>query len=140
MSRYCGEHDVKPILDAAQHWKNECLLKNLSVFNQEILWSSKHIAALDKYFVNNLDLGEGDFFEKLEAQLKPVDKGTKQLAAEMLWVMLLCPSNIGSAKKRESIERIWSWSGETLESNHSLLVNSILNGVGSSGTSFNTNL
>jgi 5-methylcytosine-specific restriction protein B len=139
MSRYCGDNNAKPILEASEIWKERCLLKQLSVFTESPLWTSEHVAELEQYFVNNLDEGEGDFFDKLEAQLHPTSPGAKQLAAEMLWLMLLCPSNIGPERKRFSVERIWSWSGAILPEQSQLLSDAVLDGIGSSGTSFNTN-
>jgi 5-methylcytosine-specific restriction protein B len=45
----------------------------------------------------------------------------KQLAAEMLWILLLFPSNISGKKKRETVLEIWSWSGKPLDNQHWLL-------------------
>lgn len=139
MSRYCAEIDAQPILAAAEKWKQDCLLEGQSIFGTAQLWTVEHNAELEKYFINNLDEGEGDFFSKLEAQLQPALDQTKQLAAEMLWVMLLCPSNIGPEKKRESVAKIWSWSKSTLDTHHPLMADAVLAGIGSSGTSYNTN-
>ena len=105
MSRYCGDKDLKPILDAAIAWRDRCLLDDGSVFLDKNIWNRKNIEQLDKDFVQNLDYGEGNFFEKLEKQLEASDPSVKQLAAEVMWVMLLCPSNIGADKKRETVEK-----------------------------------
>ena len=113
MSRYCGEKKVEPILRAAQHWKDVGLLSDSSVFDRGAVWALPNLEALDQHFVNQPDEGEGNFYDKLEAQLEPTEPGVKQLAAEMLWLMLLCPSNIGESKKREGIKSIWEWSGES---------------------------
>ena len=139
MARYCGEKETSSKFSAAEQWKTQCLLSGKSVFSDRPLWIAKNVADLDKYFVNNLDEGEGDFFEKLETQLSSTEPDVKMLAAEMMWFMLLCPSNIGPDKKRESVSRIWSFSSEVLDMNHSLLTDEVLDGIGSAGTSFNTN-
>ncbi|MEO6924214.1 MAG: hypothetical protein ABI142_10345, partial [Bryocella sp.] len=55
------------------------------------------------------------------------------LMAELLWVLMLFQSNVGAAKKRESIELVWSWSGESLGVDHSLLTDEVLLGIGNSG-------
>jgi len=138
MSRFCGEHDAEPKINAASQWKEKCLLGNGSVFSESKLWTKENVALLDKYFVNNLDEGEGDFFDKLERQLEETVSDVKKLAAEMLWLMLICPSNIGAETKRAGISRIWGWSGDSLDEKHPLVSNKVLNGIGSSGTSFNT--
>ena len=80
MSRFRGEQDSTAVLDAAQQWRTRCLIEGGSVFGDEPLWRLEHIEALEQYFVNNLDMGEGDFFEKLEAQLAPTQPEVKKLA------------------------------------------------------------
>lgn len=139
MSRYCGEKIVEPILRAAQHWKEVGLLSDSSVFDRGAVWTLPNLEALDQHFVNQPDEGEGNFYEKLEAQLEPTEPGVKQLAAEMLWLMLLCPSNIGELKKREGIKSIWEWSGEPFPEDSAWVADDVLDGVGSAGTSYNTN-
>ena len=138
MSRFCGERDSGPLNEAATVWMKRALFSNGSVFSDAELWTETNVMALEEYFSNNLDTGEGNFFEKLEAQLEPCEPEVKQLAAEMLWLLLLCASNIGAVKKRASIERVWSWSGSELPASD-LLSDHTLAGVGSAGTSFNTN-
>ena len=92
MSRYCGQKNTAPILDAAARWRDVGLLSDGSVFTDKRLWTLASLEALERYFVHNLDEGEGNFLDKLRAQLAPTEPVVKQLAAEMLWVMLLCPS------------------------------------------------
>ena len=139
MARFCGEKETASKINAAQQWRQRCLLEGGSVFSDNSLWVIENFKALDQYFVNNLDVGEGDFFEKLEAQIEPTDPAVKQLVAEMMWLMLLCPSNIGANKKRVSTSRIWAWSGEELQAGEAFFSDEVLSGIGSAGTSFNTN-
>lgn len=139
MSRYCGEHDVAPILEAAEHWRIVALTADASVFGDEQIWALPHLKSLNRYFVNQPDDGEGNFYEKLKSQLEPTEPEVKLLAAEMLWFMLLCPSNIGPFKKREGIETIWKWSGKKFSADSRWLNDLVLKGVGSAGTSYNTN-
>ncbi|WP_347989937.1 AAA family ATPase [Methylomonas sp. AM2-LC] len=139
MSRYCAEHDSGPILEAAEIWKERCLVKQLSVFTESPVWTTEHIAELEQYFSNNLDEGEGNFFEKMENQIQETSPSAKQLAAEMLWIIFLCPSNIGPEKKREGVQRIWNWSDSVIPDHHPLLSDATFRGIGSAGTSFNIN-
>lgn len=139
MARFCGENIIGPKVNAALIWKEKCLLAGQSVFGTGNVWASTNIDQLNEYFVNNLDEGDGDFFEKLEAQIEPTSNQVKQLAAEMLWLMLLCPSNIKPATKRAAIERIWQWSFTPFDPPSELWSDEVLDGIGSSGTSFNTN-
>ena len=139
MSRFCGEKKTKPILKAAEHWKQKGLLTDGSIFGDESLWKLIYFEALERYFINQPDEGEGNFFEKLSAQLEPTVSEVKQLAAELLWTMFLCPSNIGVAKKKEGIQSIWTWSGKPFPENTLWLKDAVFSGIGSAGTAYNTN-
>lgn len=139
MSRYCGDQESKATLEAAEHWRQNGLLTNGSMFGEKSLWQLEYLKALDQYFIQQPDEGEGSFFEKLSHQLAPTAPEVKQLAAEILWVMLLCPSNIGEEKKREGIRTIWGWSEEPLPENLPWLKDAALSGVGSAGVGYNTN-
>ena len=134
-----GPTNSAPILDAAEHWRRQALELNGSVFSSSPIWTQEHIESLITHFVENLDLGEGNFSEKLERQLATAEPEAKQLAAEMMWVMLLCPSNTLAPRKRKQIEEIWNWSGMRLSPDSRLLTDAVLDGVGSAGTAYNTN-
>ena len=75
------------ILEAAAEWKERCMLHDGSVLSDRNLWTVESLKQLETYFVNNLDMGEGTFWEKLETQLGPASAAGKQLAAEMFWVL-----------------------------------------------------
>ena len=108
MSRYCPDRDIKPMINAAEHWRQHGLLNDGSILTDKAIWKPEYLEDLTRYFINQPDAGEGSFFEKLSKQLAPTAPEVKQLAAEILWVMLLCPSNIREAKKREGIATIWA--------------------------------
>ena len=139
MSRYCGETDTAPILNAASHWRDVALLGEGSVFADKRLWTVENLEALDRHFVQNLDEGDRGFMEKLQDQLSPTPPGAKQLAAEMMWLMYLCPSSLSVRHKREVTNTVWSWSGETLPQGSPWLADAVLGGIGSAGPGFNQN-
>ena len=139
MSRYCDGRNMEPILNAAQHWKDVGLLSDGSVFDRGAIWTLQNLAALDQHFVNQPAKGEGTFFERLEVQLDPTAPGVKQLAAEMLWLMFLCPLNISASKRREGIKSIWEWSGDAFPEDSEWVGDDVLIGAGSAGTGFNVN-
>ncbi len=139
MSRYCGDDDPKSILDAAIHWRDTALLGGRSVLTNQPLWTSQALDLLDEHFVRNPDLGDGKFLEKLESQLAPAANSAKQLVAEMMWLLYLCPSSLTAAHKRKTIQAIWSWSGEPLPADSRWLDDDVLAGVGSAGPGFNQN-
>jgi 5-methylcytosine-specific restriction protein B len=139
LSKYNPNHYVDPIYDAARKWSERSLASGLSVLSdKEELWTRAFLDELDQRFVNNLDAGEGDFLSKLKAQLSEGTNGCRQLMAELLWIMLLFPSNIGAAKKRENVRTIWTWSGEDLSADKAMLSDQVLEGIGSGGVAFNT--
>jgi len=139
MSRYCGDRDSKATLEASEHWKQNALLTDGSIFTDKSLWKLEHLEALDKYFTQQPDDSERNFFEKLADQLTPTLPEVKQLAAELLWVKFLCPSNIREAKKREGIQTVWTWSEEPFPEDSRWLQDAVLAGVGSAGVGYNTN-
>ncbi|MGO4811343.1 McrB family protein [Cupriavidus sp. 2MCAB6] len=139
MSRYCGDDDSKPILEAAAHWRDSALLGGGSVLTSNKLWTSSLLDVLDEYFVRRPDVGDGKFLQKLEQQLAPTDGAAKQLVAEMMWVMYLCPSSLTPAHKRKTVQTVWAWSSEEAPTNSRWLDDDALAGVGSAGPGFNQN-
>ncbi len=138
MSRFHPDWNIEPILEAADHWKQNALLGDGSVFSDAALWTDDNLDALQKYFVENLDYGEGNFMSKLQGQIQQTKPEVKQLMAEMLWFMLLCPSNIGPDNKRETVAAIWAWSGTPMPSGSNYLADDVLRGIGSGGIAYNT--
>ena len=139
MSRYCGDVDPEPIFRAAEHWRTQALRGDGSVLSEKTLWRLEHLEAIDRYYVNNVDETDRTFLEKLKEQLTPTTPETKELVAEMLWVMLLCPSNVTAEKKREDVNLVWGWSGQALSPDLQWLGTQALRGVGSAGQSFSYN-
>jgi 5-methylcytosine-specific restriction protein B len=138
MARYIPNHDAAQIFRAAEHWKRAALESDGSVFSDASLWNAENIDQIDRYFVQQLDMGEGTFIEKLEKQLAPSSPEAKRLAAEMLWVMLLCPSNVHPPNKRDVFAQIWGWGGTPADTDSPSLKDEVLRGIGSAGTAFNT--
>ena len=139
MSRYCGEVNPEPILEAANHWRDQALIGGGSVFAAKSLWSLESLDLLDRYFVKRPDPGDAKFLKKLEQQLEPTPPRAKQLAAEMMWLMYLCPSSLTPGHKRQTVQTVWEWSGEPLPSASRWLAEERLTGIGSAGPGFNQN-
>ncbi|GAA6136514.1 hypothetical protein NBRC116583_02610 [Arenicella sp. 4NH20-0111] len=137
MARFCGDKDSRATLSAADAWKEQCLIGGLSLFYKARVWTAENVESLERFYVDNLDTGEGDFLSKLEKQLADAPKNTIVLCGEMLWVLLLCVSNITPEKKRETISRVISWSGTRLPMKHELLSDHALKGVGGAGSGYN---
>lgn len=102
-----------PVLEAARHWADRCLLEDGSVFTNGTVWT---LAALDEFrvrFIENPLEDGGKFMEKLKEQLSGGSPQVCKLGSELLWVLYLFPGNIISAgKKSAQVREIWKWSGE----------------------------
>ena len=66
------------ILDAANKWKQQCLLDGASLFGEERLWTREHFEELQKHFVGRRDAGSASFQEKLGVQLEPAPSEAKR--------------------------------------------------------------
>ncbi len=121
---------------AAENWKSRCLLVDGSVFGDEALWTEEHVTELVKHFIEQPDEGDRSFDEKLKDQLSQVTPQACRLAAEMLWVMMLFPSNYKPDTKTKLVRTVWEWSGMTLaDPRGSLEV--FQEGIGSGGPGYN---
>lgn len=141
MARYCGDMNSTHLIANAKEFQQRCLLQGKSLFNEELVWTNEYCEEFIHYFIDNPDESDADFLQKLEGQLANASAEVKVLAAEMLWLMFLCPSNTGPASKRQSIERVFSWSGYyTIDpaKRELYLSDAALTGVGSAGTAYNT--
>jgi 5-methylcytosine-specific restriction enzyme B len=138
MARHLTERDLAPLLVAARHWIDHCLAGDGSLFaDRRALWTGAGADALQSAFVDRPDESDDDFMTKLKRQMSDAGAPAQLLMAEMMWALLLFPSNIGPKVKRSHVQEIWSWSGETLPPTHPLLADAVLCGVGSAGTAYN---
>jgi len=134
-----NERDTTPLLNAAEIWRQKCLLDGTSVLTDEPLWTTENVEQLDKLFVQSPLEGKRPFYDKLHDQIAGANPAISKLAAEMLWVLFLFPRNVMSAeKKREGLLKVWSWSGDSLDPQHPLLGAPLDIGIGNPGTAFNT--
>ena len=128
------------ILDAAEKWKQQCLLDGGSLFSEESLWTRENFDQLRIYFVENLDKGSGSFYEKLKLQLEHAPPEAKRLWAEMTWVLFLIVYRgmLKPETKRDQIRQVWEWSGSVLPDNHWALGEVLAKGVVNPGQAYNT--
>ena len=119
------------VLDAAERWKQTCLLDGGSLFGEERLWTGQHFGELQTYFVERPDESKDrSFLEKLRGQLVPAPPEAKRLWAEMTWVYYLIVSSVKGVTKLDRIRTIWEWSETALPENHWALKSEVLdNGI-----------
>ena len=134
MARQVADRSIGSLLNAAREWIDHCLVEDASLLAEgRGLWTTANADRLQSGFVERPDSGGDDFMTKLERQLSDTGAPAQQLMAEMMWALLVFPSNIGADVKRAHVLRIWSWSGESVPSTHTMLTDAVLCGVGSAG-------
>jgi 5-methylcytosine-specific restriction protein B len=121
---------------AGEHWRDTALLGERSIFTGEDVWITANIELLDNVFTQNPDEGDRHFIPKLQDQLKACPVAVKHLAAEFMWLLMLCPSNVSPEKKRENIKTIWDWSEKPFPEKSKWLSDEVLRGIGSGGPGF----
>jgi len=101
------------------------------MFSDAPLWTSDNANELLQRFVQSpIEGGDLSFFEKFEQQLSSASPGSKKLAAEMLWLLYLFPSDMKGKTKRDHVQRIWEWSREPLDLTSPWLGDALDRGIG----------
>lgn len=138
MARYHPTKNAEPVLAAAKTWIDRCLVGSQSLFSDAPLWDLHTLRELAAAFTDHPDDGDRSFYQKLEDQMRPASSQAKRLMAEMLWALMLVQANISPERKREDIQKVWEWSGDSLDTNHPLLTDATLTGLVNPGASYNT--
>ena len=102
------------ILEIANTWKQNCLIKDQSVFTPNSLWSLESLNELRSFLVGKEITGDDRFYNKLRIQLENSSPKIKQLAAELIYILLLFSSNITPERKKKDVSSIWLTSGEDM--------------------------
>lgn len=140
MSRWTGEPDIEAVLEGADAWEERCFIQNGSLLTEKSLWTLPLLSDLLQRFADNpIEGSSRDFIDKLSEQLRGASKEAIQLAAEVIWFLLLFPSptSMKAETKRQTITAVWSWSGEPLPTSK-FLDDAHLRGVGHPGTAYLT--
>jgi len=137
MARY-SDHDTRTIYEAATRFRDECLIKDCSLlFDAEPVWTKANLERLHKDFVDTPDVSDRSFIEKFRDQVQGAEQPVKRLAAELMAVYFLFPSNVTGRKKRQVVNKVLSWSGDALQDDH-VVSRAFRCGVGSGGQGYNT--
>jgi hypothetical protein len=105
--------------------------------NLTTIWAAELVDEVHQAFVEHPDVGKDDFITKLKGQMRPAAPAAQQLLAEMLWALLLFPSNMKAATKRKQVCEMWALSGKQLSDDSPLMRDDVLTGIGSGGPGFN---
>src|SRR5690606_9913493 len=127
----------QPLFDFADTWRQRSLIEGKSLFTDMPLWQKVHFDEIVEKFVNQPDEGDGSFIDKIKVQFGMASPEACMLAAELFYIMMLCPSNIGAVTKIDNMRAIWELSGVGFPEEHPLLQAGMLEGIGSAGTGYN---
>lgn len=132
------EHDTSRIYTVAEAFRAKCLLRDGSLLVEGAsVWRQDVLDQIHKAFVATPDEGDRSFMVKFKDQVGNAGPEVVRLAAEILCVYFLFPSNVGGARKRQVVNEVLGWAGDTLpESN--LVSRAFSNGIGSGGQGYNT--
>jgi len=136
LARFAPDRDLLPVLAAAARWIDLCLVNDGSIFSNRSLWTSDLAREVHHAFVDHPDESKTDFMSKLEGQMAHASPPARQLMAEMIWALLLFPSNMKPSTKRDQIVHVHGLSGAELDSAHPYLRDEVLIGIGSGGMGF----
>ena len=137
MARY-SERDTSKTYAAASRFRDSCLQGDKSLlFDDVSIWTPENLAALHKVFVAAPDEGDRSFVDKYRDQVKPAGQAVIRLAAEVLCIYFLFPSSVGGDRKRELVNEVLGWGGDTLPTDHPVSA-AFDGGIGSGGQGYNT--
>jgi 5-methylcytosine-specific restriction protein B len=146
MSRYNPKHNAIAVFEAAANFKKQALIEGESILDpgHQKIWVPDNFAPLIKHYVDNPLIGdEGNMVAKLSQQLRPCPPESVALFAEIYWILLLGPTNMGSTKKRDRIRYVWNMCSSPIASfpnsygDSEFLTDEALSGLGSAGPGFN---
>ena len=127
------------VFEAADEFKKRCLLRqNSLLLDNQPLWTVEHFQALIENYVNQPDLGEGGFYDKLASQLATCQPLDVALMAEIFWIVQLGPHNLRAPTKIKTMERIWNMNpAAPFPADSPFLAEAVLAGLGSAGPGYN---
>lgn len=140
MARKSSDVHVVPVYDAAETWKQRCLLSDGSILSEDkSLWARELLSEINlDVFSSNYGAHEGDFYDRLRYQTSDLSEDCKKLIAEFMWLFFLFPTNINTDTKNAKVREIWTWSSTELHGYYKFLDSTVLRGIGHAGTAFNT--
>lgn len=141
MARYNPDADLSPLYETMDRLRSDCLIGDDSLLSPgRQLWTAENFAELQRGYVQNLDEGEGKFFEKLKVQLTDATADGHCLIAELIWLLYAFQRrDVSSLTKNLKVREVWSWSGGELPREVAALTDPVLHGVGRAGQGYNNN-
>lgn len=139
MARY-SENDTVRIYQAARDFRDKCLLHDGSLLFDDgaSVWNMGALERIHRAFVATPDEGDRTFTDKFRDQVKSAGKNAERLAAELLSVYFLFPSNVGAVRKRELVNEVLGWGDSPPLLETHLVSAAFSSGIGSGGQGYNT--
>lgn len=139
MARYHPDADLSSLYATMDRLRADCLIRDGSLLSPgRSLWTSENFAELQRTYVQRLDEGEGDFFQKLKAQISDATVDARRLMAELLWLLYAFQRwEVSAPTKNQKVRDVWSWSGAALPQEVEALTKEVLSGVGRAGQGYN---
>ena len=128
---------LRPTYAVAEQFVDSALRTDDSLFTPgRAIWSSGNIRELVERYVDQPDLTERPFIEKLADQLTDATPGAIQLMAEMMYVYYLTSTSVAAETKRKGIREVVERDGSERLEIPGELDSALERGFGSGGTSF----
>jgi 5-methylcytosine-specific restriction enzyme B len=132
------EPNTSKIYKASEIFRTNCLLRDGSlIFDGASVWRSDVLVSIRRAFVATPDEGDRSFILKFKDQIGTAGQEVVRLAAELLCLYFLFPSNVGGNRKRQVVNEVLGWSGDVLPESH-LLSSAFTHGIGGAGQGYNT--
>ncbi len=103
---------VENVYSAAQKWVECALQDDGSLFTPgKPIWTKELLGELRERYLNQPDVGEGGFYDKLKQQLEGSPPEVYQLMAEVLYAqfLIIWKEGMGQSAKRNGVEQILGW-------------------------------
>lgn len=129
--------ETEAIYQAAQQWKEQCLVNDGSLlWPENQVWTEENLQKIKECFIDQPDESKKNFEEKFKKQLEGQPKEVYQLAAECLYMYYLFPGKINYETKLEKLKLVCQWGNVSFHDSE--VLKALKNGIGKTGTSFNT--
>ncbi len=109
---------AEAIYAAAQKWVDCALRKDDSLFTPgKPIWTPEGLRKLREQFLDQPDVGQGGFYDKLRQQLEGSPPEVYQLMGEVLYFhfLIIWPGTMRGNTKVSRINEVLGWSEETIE-------------------------
>ena len=111
-ARYTNPPEIENVYAAAQKWVDRALRKDDSLFTPgKPIWTRELLGQLRERYLDQPDVGEGTFYDKLRQQLEGSPPEVYQLMAEALYAqfLIIWKEGMGQEAKKNGVERVLSW-------------------------------